>query len=257
MADFSCEIPNSCILVVDPQRDFEQNGSLCVSNDANTIYNLINALLSLFEVQVASQDYHGPDHSSFADIERGEVPFVTIKDVDLPDGTVFKQKCWTVHCVRGTDGVKMSKFFSFDPSKLRIVRKGLLDGIESYSAVGDSTEDKKFERTVLIEHLRKNNISNVYICGLAFDCCVGSTAVDLSKAGFNVHVLTDCTRYVFQEKPDDITNRIFSPDALVMYEALVKHDVNFITSSEIPLTVKSVPTDCDQLLPLACDLEDI
>lgn len=257
MADFSCETSNSCIVVVDPQQDFEQNGSLCVSNDANTIYTLINPLLVRFEVQVASQDYHGPGHSSFADMERGEVPFVTIKDVDLPDGTVFKQKCWTVHCVRGTNGVRMSKSFAFNNSKLRVVRKGVSDGIESYSAVGDSTEDKKFERTRLIDHLQYNKVVNIYVCGLAFDYCVGSTAVDLAKAGFNVYLLTDCTRYVFQANPDDITNRIFSADALTMYETLVKHGVNFITSTEVSPTITSVLVEGEQPLPLACDLEDI
>jgi nicotinamidase/pyrazinamidase len=252
----SCETPNSALVVVDPQRDFEQDGSLCVSGDANSIYILINALLALFEVQVASQDYHGYDHSSFADLKKGEVPFVTVKDVVLPDNTVFKQKCWTVHCVRGTSGVRMSKSFSFDPTKLRIVRKGTLAGIESYSAVGDSTEEKKFERTNLIEHLRANNIVNVYVCRLAFDYCVGSTALDLAKAGFNVYVLTDCTRYVFQANPDDITNKVFSEDALTMYTKLVTHGVNFITSAEVPTNVTSIQMG-EQILPLACDLEDI
>ena len=251
-----CETPNSCIVVVDPQRDFEQHGSLCVSDDANTIYTLINALLALFEVQVTSQDYHGSNHSSFVDIEKGEVAFVTVKDVDLPDGTVFKQRCWPMHCVQGTNGVRLSESFSFDRTKMRVVRKGLQDGIESYSAVGDSTEEKKFERTALIDHLRLNKISHVYVCGLAFDYCVGSTALDLAKAGFNVYVLTDCTRYVFQALPDDITRRVFSTPALEMYENLVAQNVNFITSSEIPTDITSVQIGY-QLLPLAGDLEDI
>lgn len=248
---------NSCIIVVDPQRDFEQNGSLCVSNDANTIYYNINRILPLFNMQVASQDYHSINHSSFVDVTKGEVPYETVKDVILPDGSVFKQICWPVHCVMNTIGVKFSEFFKFDPNKLRIVRKGLNDQVESYSAVGDITPEKKFEKTALVHHLISNNITDVYLCGLAFDFCVGNTALDLVKSRFNIHILTDCTRYFGQKNSDDITNKIFSSkSSQSMFDRLTQSCVNFITSSEIPSNLISVYSG-ELFLPRVSELNDV
>lgn len=249
---------NSAIIIVDPQRDFEQHGSLCVTNDANNIYIKINKLLKLFNIQIASQDYHGKNHSSFVNLENGEIPFVTIKNIVLPDDTIFKQKCWPSHCVKKTNGVKFSESFIYDPKKLRIVRKGIYDKIESYSAMGDSTEEKKFEKTLLLEHLKENKVKNVYLCGLAFDYCVGSTALDLAKYGFNIYILTDCTRYVFQKNCDDITNNIFSTEeSYEMYQKLCFYNVNFITSNEL-LNKSIVSIELgNQLLPIALLTEDI
>ena len=39
----------------------------------------------------------------------------------------------------------------------------------------------------------------MYIVGLAYDYCVGYTALDAKAFGFNVYVVDDCTRAVSQQ----------------------------------------------------------
>ena len=40
----------------------------------------------------------------------------------------------------------------------------------------------------------------VYIVGLAYDFCVGYTALDAKTCGFVTYVVDDCTRYMKKEK---------------------------------------------------------
>lgn len=199
--------PNSCLFIVDPQNDFSKGGSLEVSTDVNDIYPLINILMAKFNIVGLSQDYHGPNHSSFARSHPGAQEFSSTVNVTLPDGSIFQQICWPVHCVRDEHGVKFSTFLHLTGSEF-VIRKGQIDNVESYSACGDSTDNKRFEKTNLVTHLKYNKISDVYLCGLAYDFCVGNTALDLIKEGFNVYIIVDATRYVKQSDPESLLNLI-------------------------------------------------
>ena len=53
-----------------------------------------------------------------------------------------------------------------------IIYKGFRPEIDSYSAFFDN---KKLNHTDLEEVLRKMNITDVYICGIALDVCVGES----------------------------------------------------------------------------------
>ena len=55
-------------------------------------------------------------------------------------------------------------------SKAFIVRKGIHSHIESYSAFWDNA---KLNETPLRQDLRNNKITDVFICGIAYDHCVG------------------------------------------------------------------------------------
>lgn len=46
----------------------------------------------------------------------------------------------------------------------------------------------------LLNYLNDNNINDLYLCGLAYDYCVGDTAISASKYGFNVNVIKNGTR---------------------------------------------------------------
>jgi nicotinamidase/pyrazinamidase len=50
------------------------------------------------------------------------------------------------------------------------VYKGINPEIDSYSAFFDN---QKRSRTCLEERLRENRATDVYVCGLAYDICVG------------------------------------------------------------------------------------
>ena len=51
-----------------------------------------------------------------------------------------------------------------------VVRKGIHSHIESYSAFWDNA---KLNETILRQDLKNHNITDVFICGIAYDHCVG------------------------------------------------------------------------------------
>lgn len=72
-----------------------------------------------------------------------------------------------------------------------IVHKGTLDDQDAYSAFGCGKEITKLGAV-----LKENGIQKVFIVGLAFDFCVGSTAIDSAKNGFDTYILMDYTKSV-------------------------------------------------------------
>ncbi|HOT65641.1 MAG TPA: isochorismatase family protein, partial [Dysgonamonadaceae bacterium] len=55
----------------------------------------------------------------------------------------------------------------------------------------------------LIDYLRKNQIKDLYVCGLATDYCVKATVLDAIENGFHTYVITDAVAAVNVEKGDD------------------------------------------------------
>jgi len=78
----------------------------------------------------------------------------------------------------------------------QIVKKGTHQRVDSYSAFFDN--DKK-TKTELNEVLQKHGITDVYVAGLAFDFCVGFSALDAKSIGYETTVVTDATRPVAEE----------------------------------------------------------
>lgn len=225
-----------CFIIVDPQNDFGENGSLKVCDNVDSIYKIINEIIIKFKNSdiILTQDYHPPDHRSFSKNHIGTKDFESIVDIVMSDGSVQKQICWPVHCVVGTFGVKFNEKL-LKNKKMRIVRKGLKKDVESYSAVGDSTIEKKFEKTGLVDYLNKNNYTDCFICGLAYDFCVGETACDLQNNGFNCHIIVDATRFINQKYENELYE-LFEKSQLDMTKKLISNDVKHIKSNEIEKT---------------------
>jgi len=92
------------------------------------------------------------------------------------------------HCVKNTEGAKFHHDLSVQPKDI-IISKGEDTSDKHYSAFnGDNIS--------LLELLKKNNITNVYIAGLATDYCVLHTALDSVNNGFNTTVIIDACRAV-------------------------------------------------------------
>lgn len=51
-------------------------------------------------------------------------------------------------------------------------------------------------------------MTDVYVCGLAYDYCVGSTALDAAKRGYKTYIITDATRSVAKESEEIMRNRL-------------------------------------------------
>jgi nicotinamidase/pyrazinamidase len=173
----------SVLLVVDVQNCFLPGGSLAVK-DGDQVIPVINRIAKGFANVVMTQDWHTPDHISFASVHAGKKPFET---VDLPYG---KQVLWPDHCVQGTDGAALSKDLSI-PQAALVIRKGFHNDVDSYSAF---TEADGKTTTGLAAYLRDRQLQRVFVTGLATDFCVAWSALDARKAGFDTYVVEDACR---------------------------------------------------------------
>ena len=57
-------------------------------------------------------------------------------------------------------------------SEADIIKKGSTPYIDSYSAFFDNG---KLQHTELEELIRKKDVTDVYVCGIAYDVCVGES----------------------------------------------------------------------------------
>jgi nicotinamidase/pyrazinamidase len=175
--------PQDVLLVIDVQNCFTPGGSLAVK-DGDAIVPLINKLAGGFEHVVLTQDWHTPGHVSFASSHPGKKPFET---TSLPYGT---QVLWPDHCVQGTDGANLHPALKIPHAEL-VIRKGYRKDVDSYSAFMEA--DGKTP-TGLAGYLRERGLSRCYFVGLATDFCVGWSALDARKAGFEAAVIEDACR---------------------------------------------------------------
>lgn len=171
------------LVVIDVQNDFCPGGALAVP-DGDAVLPPINRLLARLPHAVATQDWHPPDHASFAASHPGRAPFET---VEMPYGP---QTLWPVHCVQGTHGAALHAGLSADRFDL-VVRKGFRRAINSYSAF---LENDRATPTGLGGMLRERGFDHVVLAGLATDYCVGFSALDAAAMGFSVTVVTDACR---------------------------------------------------------------
>lgn len=146
----------------------------------------------VFERVVATQDWHPPDHLSFAMHHPGKLP----GDLVSLDG--IPQVLWPAHCVQNQWGAEFASGLQtafFD----RIFRKGLNPRIDSYSGFFDQA---RLNSTGLAEYLREEKITDVSILGLATDFCVKFTALDALSQEFRTQIVEDGVRAV-NLHPDD------------------------------------------------------
>ncbi|MGJ4951185.1 bifunctional nicotinamidase/pyrazinamidase [Bradyrhizobium sp. HKCCYLS20291] len=173
----------SALLVIDVQNCFLPGGSLAVK-EGEQVVPVINKIAKAFSNVVLTQDWHTPEHVSFASSHAGKKPF------ELVDLSYGKQVLWPDHCVQGTDGAGLSKDLSIPQAEL-IIRKGFHKDVDSYSAF---TEADGKTTTGLAAYLKARDISTVYVAGLATDFCVAWTALDARKAGLDTFVVEDACR---------------------------------------------------------------
>ena len=83
--------------------------------------------------------------------------------------TFALQVLWPRHCVQNSWGAELHKELKVHP-KARVVYKGVNPAIDSYSAFFDNA---KLGKTCLEELIRDEGCTDVYVCGIATDVCVG------------------------------------------------------------------------------------
>ena len=179
------------LIVVDVQVDFVEGGALAVPGGGEVV-GFINRLQGDFDLVVATQDWHGRDHASFAANHPGKRPFDHIDLHGLP------QTLWPVHCVAGTPGAEFAPGLERVRWE-RVFQKGTDSGIDSYSGFFDNGHRRA---TGLGEYLHGRGVQEVTVVGLATDYCVKFTALDARGEGLGVRVLADACRGV-EIRPGD------------------------------------------------------
>ena len=183
------------LIIVDPQNDFCEGGSLAVP-DADSIFDQINSLKREYGTVIITQDWHPEDHMSFADNNDAE-PF-SVKKMPIDTVGEVDQVMWPRHCVQGTVGAQIHHLLEIKGDE-QIVQKGMNPLVDSYSGFGDFTEDKRLEKTELDEILQSHNIEKIDVVGLAYNYCVAYTAKDAKKLGYETTVICTSTRHIPDE----------------------------------------------------------
>jgi nicotinamidase/pyrazinamidase len=182
----------NALVIVDVQNDFLPGGALAVPR-GDEIIPLINNLQKHFELVVATQDWHPPDHGSFAANHPGKKP----GDRIMLDG--IEQILWPVHCVQNTPGAEFAPGF-MTKRVARIFQKGVDPKIDSYSTFFDNAHRRA---TGLGDFLKQRGVTDVYLCGLATDYCVKYSALDARQLGLKVNVVLDACRGI-DLRPGDV-----------------------------------------------------
>jgi nicotinamidase/pyrazinamidase len=175
------------LIIVDLQPDFLPGGPLGV-NEGDQIIPIVLDLMPHFDLVVATQDWHPPDHGSFAATYPGRRPGALIE----LDG--LTQILWPVHCVQDTPGAQLvPALHELELELDAVFRKGTDRSIDSYSGFFDNAKRKS---TGLGEWLRERGVTSVSVCGLALDYCVKFTVLDALELGFETTLIRDATRAV-------------------------------------------------------------
>ena len=176
---------HAALLVIDVQNDFCPGGALPVA-DGQAVVPAINRIAPAFPVVVFTQDWHPPEHRSFAASHPGKPAFAT---VEMPYGP---QVLWPTHCVQGTPGAAFHPDLVTENADL-ILRKGFRAHVDSYSAF---FENDRATPTGLAGYLRERGVTSVWLAGLATDFCVHFSALDAVRLGFAVTLLEDACREI-------------------------------------------------------------
>ncbi len=199
------------LIVIDVQNDFCPGGALAVPHGDEVIAPILR-IAPRFAHIVLTQDWHPANHISFAASHPGKKPFEAIALAYGP------QTLWPPHCVQGTQGAEFHTELHLPQAEL-ILRKGFRPQIDSYSAF---FENDRITPTGLAGYLRERGLTRGFFAGLAYDFCVGYSALDARRLGFPAVVLRDTCRAIDLEG-----------SAAAMETEFAKAGVAVIDSSEL------------------------
>lgn len=171
---------------------------------------------------VYSLDWHPSDHISFIDNVKNR-PLHESSPIDADSAKVYdtvifdgdppiKQRLWPRHCVQESWGAELHKELKVLHDSVK-VHKGSNPEVDSYSVFHDN---QRVSETTLNAQLRAKGITDVYVCGLAYDVCVGATASDAISSGYRTILLDDCSRGVDLKGIDSVKEVICSRNGVVV-----------------------------------------
>ncbi|KAJ4203150.1 NAD(+) salvage pathway protein [Fusarium falciforme] len=186
------------LIIVDFQEDFcPPNGSLPVP-EGRSIATPINTLTSFpFPLILATKDFHPPTHISFASNHPSAEPYTSSTVIIHPHdpSRTYETTLWPTHCVQGTEGVELVP--ELDVSRVHaVIEKGQDERVEMYSAFYDPF---RLSDSGLAGMLHEQEVTDVYVVGLAGDYCVKATAEHAVDEGYRAWIVEEGTRPVMQD----------------------------------------------------------
>ena len=85
--------------------------------------------------------------------------------------------------------------------------------METYSAFFDNNS---VNSTELLDILHKLKVTDVYVCGLAYDVCVRATCLDGLRLGYRLVTIEDCCRGVDKNDISKTRNEISENGGLIV-----------------------------------------
>lgn len=193
------------LVVVDVQNDFCTGGALAVP-DGDAVLEVIHRVAGRFEHIVLTQDWHPPGHCSFASSYPGRKPF---------DIGTSGERLWPDHCVQGTPGAEIHPALHLARAEL-ILRKGFRKDVDSYSAF---FENDHRTPTGLAGYCRERGFERVFLAGLAYDFCVGFSALDAKGVGFDAVVIRDASRAIDADGSVEAMDKQFAQLGVLVVES--------------------------------------
>jgi len=203
------------VVNVDVQPTFMPGGGLPVA-DGHLIIPVVQRVTLLFPAhrRYFTLDKHPAGHISLASSYDGLAPGTkltfeeamkwTVDDHKIAPharftlaelqgylGFVHFQILWPDHGIFGAAESRLHPDLDDAPCRIVLV-KGSDPCCDSYSGLSDNLG----RPTGLGQLLREDGVKRLFLTGLAFDFCVGFTALDAAKEGFEVFLVEDATRPV-------------------------------------------------------------
>jgi nicotinamidase/pyrazinamidase len=192
------------LIIVDVQKDFCPGGALPVP-EGDQVIPVLNDYIKIFKKPnarvFATRDWHPPNHVSF-------------KAQGGP---------WPPHCVQNSEGAKFHPDLKL-PSDATIVSKAMDPLREAYSG---------FDGTELVNILKAQGVTRVFVGGLATDYCVKNTVLDARKMSFETVLLLDAVRGINVE-PDDVKKAIAE---------MLKNDTEQAILEDFPEPLEAPPAE--------------
>ncbi len=203
------------VVNIDVQPTFMPGGGLPVA-DGDAIIPVVQLVTRLFpfERRYFTLDKHPAGHISLASSYVGLAPGTkltfeeamkwtaddhkiaphakfTLAQLQGYLGFVRFQILWPDHASIGTRESRVHPDLADEPCRIAIT-KGTDPCCDSYSGLRDNLG----RPTGLGDLLKRDGVKRLFLTGLAFDFCVGWTALDAVKEGFEVFLVEDATRSV-------------------------------------------------------------
>ncbi len=177
------------LLIVDVQNDFCPSGALPIAG-GDQVVPILNVWIDAAQKKgvpvYVSRDWHPMRHVSF-DTQGGQ---------------------WPPHCIEDTPGAAFHQDLKLPETAVKITKGVRLD----------QDQNSAFDQTGLETQLRRDQITRLWVGGLACDVCVRATVLDARAAGFEVNVLLAATRPVTPEGGKNAANQMKQAGAHIITE---------------------------------------